>query len=197
MLALPLLFYRVLFKKWANRHEQKFLDFVDSRQKDKGSVLFVPESPRRNAALRNALAYMGFDTTPAKGETPVIMVAWEDETYKQEVSTDVKAINGRCTDISKSFVDKIHRKVFGYGIEANPGSQGERILEKSDINGAHQARIVTTPVVTKEGFMYQKLIDTRKGLLYEDIRPVVVGDRIPFCYLNYRVEGKRFSAKKT
>ena len=195
ILATPLLIYRVFFKKWADFQEKKFQIQNDRSKKNGLKVHFYPELPSKRASVRNALVYLGYEIT--KGwNTKSVNFAWHDETIKVFDGSNGKVINFNCTNISKSFLDKVHSKVFGYGLSVDPNSAKGRILEKSELNGKHDAQIVNAPCNCKEGYVYQKLIDTRKGLFYEDIRPVVIGDEIPMVYLNYRLAGKRFSAKK-
>lgn len=196
VLACPLLAYRFAFKKWANIQEakfQKWLSFVDAGKKE---ITFLPELPNNRAALRNAFVYLGYSVTNSTNATSIAQVSWEDKTYKAAFTIEKKAINAHCIDISKSYLDKMHQIVFGYGLTVNPAQSVGKILEKSEINGTHNAIIVQAPCSVKENHVYQKLVNTRKGLFYEDIRPLVIGDKIPLCYLNYRLEGKRFSAKK-
>jgi len=192
--ASPLLIYRLFFKKWANIQERKYLNFLKSSFQENGlKAGFYPELPSPKASLRNALVYTGFNIV--KTIDADIVIAWQDKT-KKDYSQLEKGINIRCTNIGKDFLDIEHHKVFGYGVEVNPKLFKGKILEKSNENGAHLAQIVEAPIEPKTGFVYQKLLDNRKGLFYIDIRPVIVGQEIPFCYLNYRLEGKRFSAKK-
>jgi hypothetical protein len=195
ILASPLLIYRVFFKRWADKQEQRFQLEVSKKESIGKTAFFHPEQPNKRAALRNALIFMGYKIG-AGWKTNAINFAWHDETEKELSGANIKAFNLECTNISKSYLDKIHVEVFGYGLNLNPETFTGRILEKSELNGKHDAQIVKAPCKAKDSYVYQKIIDTRKGLFYEDIRPVVIGKQIPLVYLNYRLAGKRFSAKK-
>jgi hypothetical protein len=195
ILAAPLLIYRVFFKKWANKQEKRFQLEISKKRSTGKTAFFHPEQPNKRAALRNALIFMGYKIGTG-WKANAVNFAWHDETEKELNGAPIKAYNLKCTNISKSYLDKIHVEVFGYGLSLNPETLTGRILEKSELNGKHDAQIVKAPCKAKDGYVYQKIIDTRKGLFYEDIRPVVIGKQIPLVYLNYRLAGKRFSAKK-
>ncbi|MGB0432057.1 MAG: hypothetical protein ACPGLV_16400 [Bacteroidia bacterium] len=195
IIAFPLLLYRVFFKKWANIQEHKFKNYLNQRPINGQQVYFAPELPNKRVTLSNALKYLGFSIK--HGNAPnQINIAWHDQTYKAHDPNTANHINGNCTNISKSYLDQVHLKVFGYGVNLNPKLFKGAILEKSELNGKHDAKIITAPTNPKPNYVYQHIINTRKGLLYEDLRPVVINGEIPLTFLNYRVAGKRFSAKK-
>ncbi|MFY0672629.1 MAG: hypothetical protein JXQ87_04465 [Bacteroidia bacterium] len=195
ILAAPLLLYRVFFKKWADWQELKFQGEISKRLPIDKTAHFFPELPNKRAAIRNALQFMGYKFEIG-WKANSVNFAWHDETIKQLESSNVNAFNIKCNNISKSFLDQIHLEVFGYGLTVNPLQAKGKILEKSEQNGKHDAKIIKAPCHAKSGYVYQKIIDTRKTLFYEDIRPVVIGSEILMVYLNYRLAGKRFSAKK-
>lgn len=108
------------------------------------------------------------------------------------------AINGRCTDISKSRVEQVFAEVFGYGTLVDPSKHHGPMVEKSEINAAHDGRIVEGPTEAKPGKVYQRLIDNSAGADHVlDLRPCIVGNQIPFVYKKVRPLSSRFSNDNT
>jgi hypothetical protein len=108
------------------------------------------------------------------------------------------AWNLHCLDIGKTRTDEIFEQVFGYSTRVDPLTHKGKMLEKSEINAMHEATVVNGPIKErKDGYIYQLVLNNRvKGYLYEDVRVAFINGEIPFCYLNYRLKGKRFSTKK-
>src|SRR5262249_1485320 len=74
------------------------------------------------------------------------------------------------------------------------------MVEKSNVNYAHDGRVVEGPLgvdAVRPERVYQKAIDNRIGAdgLVLDHRVVVHGEEVPLVYLKYRPEATRFSAK--
>lgn len=104
------------------------------------------------------------------------------------------ALNGRCTDISKSRVAEVFARTFGYDLAVNPLTHCGPMVEKSDDNAAHDGRIVNGPIAaTRPGCVYHRLVDniTDDGQI-EDLRACVIGDEIPFVYRKRRPLNMRF-----
>ena len=103
--------------------------------------------------------------------------AWKDATTNDPVPG---AINGDCTDISKSRVDAAMRRVFGYGAEIDPTTHEGMCVRKSEVNTAHDGRIVQCPTEPEPGYVYQRLVDTQVGHdEVEEWRVVKVGSKVP------------------
>ena len=195
--SLPRLIYRFFFIRWANYETNKFAKELEENFKPSGkTALFYPHLPSPKASVRNALVGLGYSIIADKNQVHDIAIAWHDATFKDFKNINPNALNAGCVDISKNYLDEVHQKVFGYSITLDPSKSQGKILEKSDINGAHFANIVETPVQPKEGFVYQKLLTNKVGAYYQDIRVVIVGKEMPVCYSVSRIEVKRFSAKK-
>ena len=67
------------------------------------------------------------------------------------------------------------------------------MVEKSEINGAHDGRIIQGPAPARHGHVYQRVIDNRNGRgLVEDLRCPMIGGRIPLVLRKRRREAVRF-----
>jgi hypothetical protein len=119
---------------------------------------------------------------------------WKDATRRprsvvlEEVGKVMHVINLRGNDISKSRVDAVMHEVFGYGLGVDPFTSVGPLVEKSELNGLHDGRIIDAPITTRlADRVYQRLIRGRRvGDVVEEIRVPVVGHRIPFVHLKYK-----------
>ena len=118
-----------------------------------------------------------------------IRFAFEDETHSDPVPG---AINGGCTDISKSRVDTAMARAFGYCAEVDPTTHSGRCVRKSEENTAHDGVIIDCPAEREAGYVYQRVIDNEVGGEVEDLRLVKVGDRFAVGYRKYRAIPNRF-----
>ena len=97
-------------------------------------------------------------------------------------------INLRGNDISKTRVDAVMHDVFGYSLGVDPRTASGPILEKSDLNGLHDGRIIEGPLSTPAaGRVYQKVVRGRRtGDVIEELRVPIVGHTLPFLYLKHK-----------
>ena len=103
-------------------------------------------------------------------------------------------MNFGCCDVSKSHVAHVFEQTFGYGIAVNPSSYVGPVVEKSEINGAHDGRVIQAPFTPKQGCAYQRLVDNRCGdSQVMDYRCVIVGNEMPLLFVKRRKIGKRFT----
>jgi glutathione synthase/RimK-type ligase-like ATP-grasp enzyme len=103
------------------------------------------------------------------------------------------AINWRIRDVSKRRVNEVFDRVFPYSLSVNPETYTGKCVEKVDENGLHAGQVVQCPHERRNGFVYQRLVDNRKGHSVEDIRAVIVGNEIPVVYVKRRPIHDRFS----
>jgi hypothetical protein len=104
------------------------------------------------------------------------------------------ALNGDCTDISKSVVDRAMEQAFGYGAGIDPGTHRGAAVRKSEENTAHDGVLVECPLKPEPNYVYQRLIDNRvlEDQEVVDLRLVKVGDTFPVGYRKYRGTNIRF-----
>jgi len=107
---------------------------------------------------------------------------------------DALLLNFGCGDISKSRVAEVFEEVFGYSLRIDPRAHTGPAVEKSEINGAHDGRIVFCPVEPRPGRVYQRLVDNRFGAdLVQDLRTPTVGGRPACVFLKRRAAATRFA----
>lgn len=103
-------------------------------------------------------------------------------------------MNFGCSNVSKSHVSRIFEQTFGYGIAVNPSIYTGQVVEKSEINGAHDGQVLKAPFPPKPGCVYQRLVDNRcGGNQVMDYRCVIVGREMPLLFIKRRKIGLRFT----
>lgn len=125
--------------------------------------------------------------------TADLHVYFKDQTYLNEKEGAPAGLNRDCNDISKSKVASVFEDVFGYSLDVDPRTSAPPFVCKSEINGRHDGYITTENCEPKEGWVYQKLIQTETpdGTVL-DVRAVMVFGNIPLVYLKERPVNARF-----
>ena len=155
------------------------------------TIRFAPDRPHLRYLVRAAATWSGMRVASAGIDTGVPFF-FEDAT--RSVPTDGGAgLNGACTDIGKSRVARLFAEVFGYPLDIDPRSWTGEAVEKSEINGAHDGRIVLCPREPMAGMSYSRLIDTigEDGLAC-DLRTHCVGRRPVLVTVKRRHADQRF-----
>lgn len=167
-------------------------------------VLFYPDLPSDASALYQTLVGHGWRLTNNPRRRFDLAIRWRDatrwssdETLRQ-LAADNLVVNLRCDDISKSAVARTHMDVFGYSAQVDPTMHVGLCVVKSERNAVHDGRIVRCPRPAEPGCVYERLIDnvTSEGEVSE-LRVVVVGDRLPFAWLQHRSVERRFRSEFT
>lgn len=165
--------------------------------RDAPSVSFYPmrPEPKMQAAWLVRALRLRIGLRPVPGHPTI---AWDTGTYFDESATHrlpPDAINGACLDVSKARVDATWQAVAGYGITVEPTHNRGRMVVKSEENGAHDGRLVTGPGRRRQGFVYQRFIDTqRDGRVYGS-RPVIIGNEMPLVLDFWRAESDLFNGR--
>jgi len=164
---------------------------------------FFPVKPKPWYKVWNITKWMGFkysddfaacdalfyfeDTTTGSGK------AGEFDTSNKRV------LNGACTDISKARVEEAFERIFGYGLGVDPTTFEGPVVQKSEINAAHDGKIIICPIEARaDGTSYQRFVENcYDGEMVEDIRVPVVGGQIPLVYLKRRPAEIRFANDNT
>jgi hypothetical protein len=132
-----------------------------------------------------------------------IVMQFDDSTETTDLTsqipqTDARTVNFECTDISKTRVSEAFEKVSGYGLGVDPETYTGMIVDKSEINAAHDGRIIAGPVEKEDGRSYQKLIDNEiPGGLVEDLRTCTVDGEPALVFIKRRPISRRFLNENT
>lgn len=163
-------------------------------------VLFYPQYPGRKSVIYKVLRELKCNITNNPTKKHHLVVYWDNTTYRNANQTISKlaqeriVVNLKCTDISKSRVDKVFSEVFGYSSVVDPKLFKGKMVKKSEINASHDGIIVEGPIEPEEGFIYQKLIDnTYDEKVVVDMRIPVIKGILPFAYLKFKPITTRFA----
>ncbi|MDP3659838.1 hypothetical protein [Phenylobacterium sp.] len=153
-------------------------------------IWFTPNRPRPWYLVWSALAWLGgrVATSPQEADAHF---AFEDATWAAPPSTP--ALNGQCPDISKSRVAEVFEQVFGYPLTVDPALWTGPAVEKGELNGAHDGRIVACPTPAEPGRCYQRLVDTSDGTFTYDLRTPCIGGRPAAVWIKRKPARARFS----
>jgi len=167
------------------------------------TVLFFPEYPEGRDTAKNLCARLGYATTTNPDDPWDVVLKWHDATYFDPATLDrlpagVPVINRESVDISKTTVDQAMERVFGYSARIDPTQYRGLAVEKSDLNGMHDGRVVRCPLPKeslRSGRVYQRLVDsTFTPGIVTSFRVPIHGRRIPVVYLWYRPVEQRFGS---
>lgn len=163
----------------------------------RATISFFPKKPRSYYAIWPVcqLADVKIVDDPEEADLHFYFEDREFRTAPLRAPTNRPAFNAGCHDIRKSVVGRLFEETFGYSLSIDPKTHGGEAVEKSELNGKHDGRIVICPIEEpRAGHVYQRLIDnTFDGRDYVDIRTPVVGGKAPFVYLKRRTRDLRFS----
>ena len=153
------------------------------------TIGFTPDRIDDYSLMTRIMLLNRYRSCPSSGTAPDIAIYWAYGAGNVEPDPNWRlSINERCRDISKSYVDRWHHEIFGYGLSVDPLTFRGSAFVKSDENGLHDGRIEELPVsATTPGVVYQRLVANEMlDGTRQDIRVPVVGNSIPFVFLVYR-----------
>ena len=164
------------------------------------TIAFFPDKPRPWylvwPVMHCAGAHIVDDTQHAD-----IVMQFDDSTTSATTLPDfgrrtrkVRTLNFNCRDISKSTISAAFGRVAGYDLAVDPTQYAGPIVDKSEINAAHDGRIMLGPFERQPGRSYQKLIDnTVEGGLVEDLRTCTVNGEPVLVFRKRRPLERRFA----
>ncbi|MAK60707.1 MAG: hypothetical protein CMK09_06985 [Ponticaulis sp.] len=160
-------------------------------------IAFLPDQPRPWYFIWPVLHAAGAKIEKDLHKADVIF-QFDDSTHcnakRPQVTQSVKYINFNCLDVSKSLVAKAFEKVSGYSLAVDPTTYTGMMVEKSEINAAHDGRTLQGPAARLEGKSYQRLVDNQiPGDLVEDLRTTVVAGEPTIVFRKRRPVHRRFA----
>ena len=159
-------------------------------------IAFAPDTPRPWYLIWPVLHVAGARIVSSPRDADIVM-QFDDSTESAHeapsVGSRTKLVNFACDDISKTHVAQAFEKTAGYGLEVNPETYTGAIVDKSEINAAHDGRVLVGPAPREPGRAYQKLIDnTIPGGLVEDLRTCTVNGEPVLVFKKRRYAARRF-----
>jgi hypothetical protein len=161
------------------------------------TIAFFPDKPRPWYFIWPVMHVAGAKIV-SDTSTADIVFQFDDSTITNNsipaTSPDAVLVNFDCNDISKSLIADVFAQAAGYDLGVDPTTYDGAMVEKSELNGAHDGRIIVGPMDTPvEGKNYQRLIDNEiDGGLVEDLRTCIVGGEPTIVYRKRRLLERRF-----
>jgi hypothetical protein len=148
------------------------------------------------AALAHVLTRLGVRI--ADFGTPVeLVIAWETGTWLPARAVErlpPSALNRRCSDISKTTVDRCWSEVSGHSVSVDPLTWNGPLVVKPVVNGVRGGRILDGPLAARRMRMvYQRLVDCRLDGRVHTLRPIVFEGRMLVVYEKWRAAADWFS----
>jgi hypothetical protein len=160
---------------------------------DRISISFWPAKPGPWYLMMGAAAWGGIKISDGQRDD-AHTVYFEDVT-QLGVLADVPAgaINGRCTDIRKSYVATVFERIFGYPLTLDPTKHYGPLVKKPETNGTHGGCVLMGPVMPVIGSVYQKLVDTAdENHQCNDLRTPCIGGQPVLVWRKRKQADKRF-----
>ena len=162
-----------------------------------GTLAFYPQPGMPWYTLPLALRHTAIRQVRDPALADAIMI-FDDRTYSDVAlpDTDVRLLNERIVDVSKTHVGTVFERVFGYALSVDPAKHAGPMVQKADANGLHDGRIVLGPLETPQsGQTYQRLVDSivRPGVT-EDLRCVCVDGAVAIVFRKEKALDHRFRA---
>jgi hypothetical protein len=157
-------------------------------------IWFAPHRPRPWYLVWSATVWGGlrFAASPEQADASF---AFEDSTWSSPAGPplSVPAYNFGCPNISKSHVAEVFERIFGYPLALDPLTWLGAAVEKAEVNGTHDGRLVNCPTPPLAGRHYQRLIDTSDGRFVYDLRTPCIGGRPIAVWIKRKPQDQRFS----
>lgn len=162
------------------------------------TIAFTPERARPWYLIRGVARAAGAKLEKDPSRADVVM-HFEDATYSPndppvKLKAGAKLINYGARDVSKTNVARACAAAFGHPLAIDPRLFVGPAVEKSEINAAHDGRIVQCPTQPLPGRAYQRVVDNRgpDPDLVEDLRTCTVGGKPIVVFIKRRPVTKRF-----
>lgn len=160
------------------------------------TVAFYPDKPRPWYFIWPVIHVAGAKLI-TETERADIVFHFDDSTTSTtalpRTRPGARLVNFGCQDISKSRVAAAFGAAAGYDLTVDPRTYRGRMVEKSELNAAHDGRIIEGPQDPVPGKTYQRLIDNEiAGGLVEDLRCCIVGGTPAIVFRKRRALERRF-----
>lgn len=162
------------------------------------TIYFTPERARPWYLIR-AVSHIAGGVLAKDITQADVVFQFEDATVSPNpaptnVKPGARLINFACDNISKTKVAAASEAAFGNPLMIDPAHFTGPAVEKSQINAAHDGRIVQCPTQALPGRAYQRVIDNRTPdlELVEDLRTCTLGGKPVIVFVKRRPVSKRF-----
>lgn len=164
------------------------------RKPSRLKIWFTPAPPRPWYIIWAATVWAGIGFAKEQQGADAILY-FEDQTCAAPAfPAGLRVLNGKCPDVSKSTVARVFEESFGYPLALDPMTWQGDAVEKGELNGVHDGRLVRCPTARLPGKTYQRLIDTAEddGMVC-DLRTATVAGKPILVFVKRKPAEGRFS----
>jgi hypothetical protein len=166
------------------------------------SIAFYPDKPRPWYFVWPVVHVAGARLIDDPAQADIVM-QFDDQTQTDnplpQVRPGTRLVNFKCHDVSKSRVAEVFEQAAGYSLLVDPLTHSGTMVEKSELNGAHDGRILQGPLTAAlPGKTYQRVVDNEidDGRI-EDLRCCLVGGTPIVVFRKRRPLNLRFANMNT
>lgn len=161
------------------------------------TIAFYPDKPRPWYFIWPVMHVSGAKLIDDVAVADIVMQfddSTETDNAVPKIKKGARLVNFNCHDVSKSHVAAMFERASGYSLAVDPTTFDGRMVEKSELNAAHDGRILQGPLdAAISGKAYQRLIDNEiEGGLVEDLRTCLVGGKPTVVFRKRRALARRF-----
>jgi hypothetical protein len=156
-------------------------------------VWFTPDRPRPWYVVWSAATLAGVKFVRSAHNADAVFY-FEDVTAGAPPRVAGRSVlNAGVTDISKTRVAEAFGRVAGYDLALDPRTHEGQVVEKNELNGKHDGRLVDCPTTPQPGKSYQRFIDSSDGVTAFDYRTTIINRRPQFVLVKTKPADDRFS----
>ena len=156
-------------------------------------VWFTPDRPRPWYVVWSAATLAGVKFVRSATDADAVFY-FEDVTAGAPPRVPGHTVlNAGVTDISKTRVAEAFARVAGYDLALDPLTHEGQAVEKNELNGKHDGRLVDCPTAPQPGKSYQRFIDSSDGVTAFDYRTTIINRRPQFVLVKTKPATDRFS----
>ncbi len=161
------------------------------------TIAFYPDKPRPWYFIWPVMHVSGSKLIDDVSKADIVF-QFDDSTETDNavpaVRENARLVNFGCQDVSKTTVAEAFERAAGYSLKVDPTTYEGRMVEKSELNAAHDGRVLEGPLDTPvAGKTYQLLVDNEiDGGLVEDLRCCIVGGSPIIVFRKRRPLARRF-----
>ena len=161
------------------------------------TIAFYPDKPRPWYFIWPVMHVAGAKLIDDTSEADIVF-HFDDTTQTNnpppKVKPGARLVNFSCEDVSKSHVADVFGRIAGYDLKVDPRTFTGPMVEKSEMNAAHDGRVIEGPMEPLPGKTYQRVIDNEiEGGLVEDLRCCIVGGEPAVSFRKRRPLERRFA----
>ncbi|MDZ4729129.1 MAG: hypothetical protein SH820_04230 [Xanthomonadales bacterium] len=165
------------------------------------TIAFYPDKPRPWYFIWPVMHTSGARLIRDVSKADIVF-QFDDSTTTDNVPPTIKPgarfVNCACDDVSKSRVEAAFLAAAGYNLGVEPEVHIGPMVEKSELNAAHDGRIIEGPTPREHGKTYQRVVDNEiESSMVEDLRCCIVGGSPAIVFRKRRPLERRFKNENT